>query len=95
MVFVDTEGKLAVARFASIARAKLPEVFGGLEEVESLMNRLLLLRPQTTAELLESLQGLDGVVSGGKAHRASRTYSLFHYSSIHTAWCICRRIGLR
>ena len=63
VIYIDTESKFSSARLVEIATRRFPDHYGTAAAVAALTNRIVVLTPRSSAELLERLEAMDAVVT--------------------------------
>jgi RAD51-like protein 1 len=63
VIYIDTESKFSSARLVEIATRRFPDHYGTAAAVAALTNRIVILTPRSSAELLERLEAMDAVVT--------------------------------
>ena len=62
VLFVDTERKFSGERLAQIARERFPESFAMPNSIGTMLDRVLVKSPESSAKLLELLEGLESSI---------------------------------
>jgi len=61
-IYVDTESKFSSARLVEIATGHFPQCYHSAESIKDLTNRIMVLTPRSSQELLERLRAMEAVI---------------------------------